>query len=74
LPRTTTLVFRLSTPEAQRHLVRELSFHQDVVVRTVDSDEGPVIAVETAGDASTWEVRATVGAFDESAVEIEAQP
>lgn len=74
MPRSTTLAFRLSTGEAQQHLVQELSLHHGVTVRAVEADDPHVIVVEAVSDASTWEIRATVGAFDEKAVELEAQP
>jgi hypothetical protein len=74
VPPITTLVFRLSAVEAQQHLLQELSLHQGVVVRPLDSAEPPVIVVELDSAASSWEIRATVGAFDEKAIEMDAQP
>jgi hypothetical protein len=74
VPRTTTLVFRLSAVEAQQHLLQELSLHQGVVVRPLGPAEPPVIVVELDSAASSWEIRATVGAFDEKAIEMDAQP
>ncbi|MFC5676870.1 hypothetical protein [Aeromicrobium endophyticum] len=69
-----TLVFTLSDPRAQADLLREFALH-DGVVATPDEVEGaPAIRIE-ARDAvsSLWDVRATVGMFDDLAREWSAQ-
>lgn len=70
LPRT-TLEFRLSGPLVQQNLIHEFSLHHDVTATAHQVDGVPVIRVETsdAGGAA-WDVRATVGMFDDDAIEI----
>jgi hypothetical protein len=72
--RRITLTFRLSGPDVQRDLIHEFALHHQVVACPVDSDEAPTITVETV-DAPTalWDVRATVGMFDDHAKEVDRQ-
>ena len=69
-----TLVFTLSDPRAQDDLLHEFGLH-DGVVATPDEIEGdPAIRVEVLDAVSTlWDVRATVGMFDDGARERTAQ-
>lgn len=70
LPRT-TLEFRLSGPLVQQNLLREFSLHQDVTASADEIDGVAVIRVETCTVAAAmWDVRATVGMFDDHAIEI----
>lgn len=70
LPRT-KLVFRLSGPQVQQNLIQEFSLHHDVIATGDDIDGVPLIRVETANAAGPiWDVRATVGMFDDHATEI----
>lgn len=70
LPRM-TLEFRLSGPLVQQNLLHEFSLHQDVTASIDEIDGAPVIRVETSSVAGAlWDVRATVGMFDDHAVEI----
>lgn len=70
--RRTTLTFRLSGHAIQRDLLHEFALHHDVVVSAVDADGGPTIAVETHdAPAALWDVRATVGMFDDHAQEVD---
>lgn len=72
LPRT-TLEFRLSGPSVQQDLLHEFSLHHDVTASVEDVDGVPVIRVETSSVAgAVWDVRATIGMFDDAAVEIKA--
>ncbi|VXC55286.1 hypothetical protein [Aeromicrobium sp. 9AM] len=70
--RRTTLTFRLSDPAIQRDLLHEFALHQDVIVAGIISSGHPTITVETrdAPDA-LWDVRATVGMFDDLAEEVD---
>ena len=69
--RRTTLSFRLSGPDIQRDLLHEFSLHQDVSVSAADSDGAPVIVIDTLDSpAALWDVRATVGMFDDQAEEL----
>ncbi|WP_332664549.1 hypothetical protein [Aeromicrobium sp.] len=70
--RRTTLTFRLSGDAVQRDLLHEFALHHDVIVSAVDSDGAPTIAVETLdAPAALWDVRATVGMFDDHAQEVD---
>lgn len=69
--RRTTLTFRLSGHDVQRDLVHEFALHHDVIVSATGADGHAVIAVETLdAPAALWDVRATVGMFDDHAEEI----
>ena len=69
--RRTTLTFRLSGSDVQRDLVHEFALHHDVVVSANGTDGAPMITVETASTpVALWDVRATVGMFDDDAQEI----
>jgi hypothetical protein len=73
LPRI-TLVFTLSDPRAQVDLLHEFGLHDGVraVVDEIDGD--PALRVETHDSISTvWDVRATVGMFDDRARELGPQ-
>jgi hypothetical protein len=72
--RRITLTFRLSGPDVQRDLIHEFALHPQVTASAVDSDGAPTIMVETL-DAPTalWDVRATVGMFDDHAKEVDRQ-
>jgi hypothetical protein len=72
--RRTTLIFRLSGPDIQRDLLHEFALHHNVTVSAVESDGIPAIAVDTSDAPSAlWDVRATVGMFDDDAEEVSAQ-
>jgi hypothetical protein len=72
--RRITLTFRLSGHDVQRDLLHEFALHRDVSVSAVDTDGAPTIAVETRDAApALWDVRATVGMFDDHAREVGAQ-
>jgi len=72
--RRTTLTFRLSDPGVQRDLLHEFSLHDGVVAHAVGSEGEPAIAVETRDSHDAlWDVRATVGMFDDLAKEVEGQ-
>ena len=65
-----TLVFTLSDPRAQADLLHELALHDGVVATAHEVGGAPAIRVEVQDSASTlWEVRATVGMFDDAARE-----
>lgn len=67
-----TLVFRLSGPLVQQSLLQEFSLHHDVVASADEVDGDPAIRVETSdADGAVWDVRATVGMFDDLATEID---
>ena len=69
-----TLRFALSGPDAQAHLLREFAMHDGVEVRSGQQEGAPVIEVETFDTVTTaWDVRATVGMFDDDAVELDGQ-
>jgi hypothetical protein len=69
--RRTTLTFRLSSHGIQQDLLHEFSLHRDVIASAVDADSLPTIVVETRdAPADVWDVRATVGMFDEAAEEV----
>jgi hypothetical protein len=70
LPRT-TITFRLSGAAHQQDLLHEFGLHDDVVVWQTDTDGQRLLTVETNGaHPSLWDVRATVGLFDDRAVEV----
>ncbi|MET0766343.1 MAG: hypothetical protein ABWY50_01740 [Aeromicrobium sp.] len=65
------LGFSLSGPEVQQNLLHEFSLHHDVAASARDDC---VILVETSDlPAAVWEVRATIGMFDDRATEITGQ-
>lgn len=66
-----TLEFTLSGPQVQKDLLHEFSLHHDVDASAVDRGDAHVIRVETSdAPGAMWEVRATVGMFDDRASEI----
>ena len=70
----TTLTFRLSGPDVQRDLLHEFTLHPGVTAWSVDEEGVPTIAVETrSAPAALWDVRATVGMFDDGAEEVTSQ-
>ena len=72
--RRITLTFRLSGHHILRDLLHEFALHHNVMVSSIESDHAPTIAVETLdAPAALWDVRATVGMFDDQALEVEAQ-
>ncbi|WP_157432434.1 hypothetical protein [Aeromicrobium sp. Root472D3] len=69
-----TLVFTLSDPRAQVDLLHEFTLHDGVVATPDDVDGSPAIRVETHDSVSTvWDVRATIGMFDDRAREQQDQ-
>jgi hypothetical protein len=73
LPRI-TLEFALSAPHLQHDLLREFSLHHDVIAVTEERDGICTIRVETSDiPLAAWDVRATVGMYDDAAVEIDGQ-
>jgi hypothetical protein len=73
LPRI-TLVFTLSDPRAQLDLLHEFTLHDGVVATADEIDGSPALRVEAPDAISTlWDVRATVGMFDDRARELEGQ-
>jgi len=74
LVQRTILTFRLSGADIQRDLLHEFALHHDVVASALDGDGTAKIAVQTINSpAALWDVRATVGIFDDGAEELEAQ-
>lgn len=72
--RRITLTFRLSGPDVQRDLIHEFALHHEVVASAVCADGAPTIAVETHdAPAALWDIRATVGMFDDHAEEVDRQ-
>lgn len=72
MPRT-ILVFRLSGPLAQQNLLQEFSLHHDVSASADEVGGSPAIRVETSDvGGAVWDIRATVGMFDDEAFEIES--
>ena len=68
------LVFALSDPRAQTDLLREFELHDGVEAVADRVGDTPAIRVHTSDAmAMLWEVRATVGMFDEKAVELDGQ-
>jgi hypothetical protein len=73
LPRI-TLVFALSDPRAQTDLLREFALHDGVVAVADQIDGSPAIRVEARDAVDVlWDVRATVGMFDDHAREQDDQ-
>lgn len=70
----TALTFRLSGPAPLPDLLREFALHKGVVTHTTGSSDQPLLTVET-GDtqAAIWDVRTTIGIFDDRAVEVPNQ-
>lgn len=67
------LTFRLSHADVREALVHEFSLHDGVEVGPADPHEPLHIVIETGGSATAlWDVRATVGIFDDHAVEVDA--
>lgn len=65
------ITFRLSGTAQQQDLLHEFGLHDGVVVHASGSDDQPLLTVETADThASIWDVRSTVGIFDDQAVEV----
>lgn len=72
--RRTTLHFWLSGHHILRDLLHEFTLHHDVNATAVNANGTPAIAVETLdAPAALWDVRATVGMFDDHAQEVDAQ-
>ena len=72
--RRTTLHFRLSGHHILRDLLHEFALHHDVIASAIDAGGAPTIAVETRdAPAALWDVRATVGMFDDDARELDPQ-
>lgn len=66
--------FSLSGVRAQHDLLHEFSLHHEVVAVAADRDGAPGIQIETIDSAAAlWEVRATIGMFDDRAVELKDQ-
>jgi len=73
LPRS-TLVFTVSAPQIQSDLLHEFSLHADVVATADQIDGRPALIVQTNGSAGAmWDVRATVGMYDDHAAELTDQ-
>jgi hypothetical protein len=71
--RRITLTFRLSGHHILRDLLHEFALHHNVIVSVVKHHE-PTIAVQTLdAPAALWDVRATVGMFDDHALEVDPQ-
>ena len=69
-----TLEIALSAPQLQHDLLREFSLHRDVVAVIEQRDDVCLLIVETSDlPLAAWEVRATVGMFDDRSVEITGQ-
>lgn len=69
-----TLAFIVSEPQIQQDLLGEFSHHHDVVATADEVDGTHVLRVETSDAAgAVWEVRATIGMFDDRAVEVPRQ-
>jgi len=67
------LLFRLTSTQHQQHLLDEFEHHggDGVVASAAAYDGSPALSVETYDQSgSLWEIRATVGMFDDAAVEI----
>jgi hypothetical protein len=74
LPRI-TLEFTLSGSQVQQDLLQEFALHHDVDASAADRGDVHVIRVETSdAPGAMWEVRATVGMFDDRAAELTDQP
>jgi len=73
LPRI-TLEFALSAPHLQHDLLHEFSLHHDVVAVAEERDGICALRVETSdAPRAAWDVRATIGMYDDAAVEITGQ-
>ncbi len=71
--RRITLTFRLSGHHILRDLLHEFALHHNVIVTSVEHPV-PTIAVQTLdAPAALWDVRATVGMFDDDALEVDPQ-
>lgn len=69
-----TLEFALSASHLQHDLLREFALHHDVVAVVEQRDGICLLRVETSDTpGAAWEVRATIGMFDDRATEISAQ-
>ena len=65
------LLFRLSNATVQLDLISEFSRHVDVVATPSIGEGRPSLRVETNGSSkAAWDVRATVGMFDDNAIEV----
>lgn len=65
------MTFRLSGPHPLADLLLELAQHDDWVVRVAGHEHRPEVTVEAADSATAmWDVRATVGMFDDGSVEL----
>jgi hypothetical protein len=65
------LTFTLSGETQQEDLLREFALHDGVVAHASGSADQPLLTVQTNDiHAAIWDVRATVGIFDEGAVEV----
>lgn len=67
MPRT-TLTFELSDACTMQDLLQEFALHDGVVAQATSDRSLTVDVVDTP--AALWEARATVGMFDENAVEL----
>ncbi|MET0821528.1 MAG: hypothetical protein ABWY58_11220 [Aeromicrobium sp.] len=69
-----TWVFTLSDPRVQVDLLHEFALHDGVVATCDVVDGAPAIRVVTQDAVSTlWDIRATVGMFDDRARERRVQ-
>ncbi|MET0932028.1 MAG: hypothetical protein ABWX74_21105 [Aeromicrobium sp.] len=69
-----TLAFTLSGPQVQQDLVHEFSLHVDVTATVAGGEDSCVLLVETSDAPNAlWEVRATIGMFDDRAIEMTDQ-
>lgn len=65
------LTFRLADVTIRQALVHEFSLHDGVKIRPGDPEDPLMICVETSNSpAALWDVRATIGMFDDHAIEI----
>jgi hypothetical protein len=70
LPRI-AITFRLSGTSQQQDLLHEFELHEGVAAQAIGSDDQSFLIVETSDtQAALWEVRSTVGLFDDAAVEV----
>jgi hypothetical protein len=64
-------MFALSDPSIVDDLLHEFTLHAGVIATSVGADDGPLLRVETVSStAALWDVRATVGMFDDGAREV----
>ena len=68
--RRTTLMFRLSNVTVQRDLVLEFALHEGIDARAHGTDHPELMVDAVDNPATLWDVRATVGMFDDRAVEM----